>query len=404
MKILIISPGDLPVPAVKGGAVEALIESLIIQNERKKEFDLTVVSKYNKQALEESKKYSNTSFLYIKEPCICTIIDKMYEFFYSMILRKPHNILKKYAWKIYVVEKTKKFVRKNEFDRVVMENAGYLLKILNDENLSQKYKNKLFYHLHNDVPKGISKSNIEKCKILAVSSYLNNQLIQYYGEEIKKNVYILKNGFDTTMYTSQISEEEKKEIREKLEIDKDKRIIIYAGRINEAKGIKQLVDAFETIKNRENCVLMIVGAHNFGEKQYCPFERNIIKKIDNMGEQAKFTGFINHAEIWKYYKISSVAVLPSMWEEPAGLTMIEAAAAGIPVITTKSGGIPEYMNEDLAILLEKNEKIVDSIANSIDEVLENKGIWKLKAQKMQREIVEQFNEEKYFDNFSKIIK
>lgn len=405
MRVLIISPCDLPVPSVKGGAVAALIESLIIQNEEKKENELIVVSKYNKEAIEASKKYLNTKFIYIKEPRLCSMADNMYEFFYSRVLRKPHNILKNYAWKLYVIRKLKSIINISEYDRIVMENSGYLLKILNDSTISDKYKGKLYYHLHNDIPKGISKSNLEKCKILAVSKYLSKNIEQLYGVEMTENIYILKNGFDTTMYNQEISKEEKNEIKEKLGIGKEKKVIIYAGRINEAKGIKQLVDAFEKTKSVEQCVLLIVGAHNFGEKQYCPFERNIRQRLEAMDDKAKFTGFVKHSEIWKYYKIADVAVLPSMWEEPAGLTMIEAAAAGIPVITTKSGGIPEYIDEKYAILLDRNENIVNNIAMCIDDIINsNNKDSQLKIKELQKNVIEQFNEEKYFDNFSKLIK
>lgn len=43
-----------------------------------------------------------------------------------------------------------------------------------------------------------------------------------------------------------------------------------------------------------------------------------------------------------------------MWDEPAGLTMVEAICCGANLITTKSGGIPEYITNDDAILLERN--------------------------------------------------
>ena len=50
MKVLIVSPSMLPVPAVKGGAVEALIESLIKQNEQYKKIELTVVCSWTPDA------------------------------------------------------------------------------------------------------------------------------------------------------------------------------------------------------------------------------------------------------------------------------------------------------------------------------------------------------------------
>ena len=49
-------------------------------------------------------------------------------------------------------------------------------------------------------------------------------------------------------------------------------------------------------------------------------------------------------------------MLPSMWDEPAGLTMVEAMASGVPVITTNSGGIPEYSG-GYSVVLERNSEL-----------------------------------------------
>ncbi len=74
MKTIIVSPCGLPIPAVKGGAVLTLIESIIIQNEINKKMELTVIGVHDKEAVEKSKKYKNTNFIFIKEPKICKII------------------------------------------------------------------------------------------------------------------------------------------------------------------------------------------------------------------------------------------------------------------------------------------------------------------------------------------
>ena len=61
--------------------------------------------------------------------------------------------------------------------------------------------------------------------------------------------------------------------------------------------------------------------------------------------------------------MADIAVVPSLWEEPFGLTVIEAMAAGLPLITTRSGGIPEIC-EGVATIVER-EHIVDNLAKAI---------------------------------------
>ena len=66
MRILIISPGRLPVPAVRGGAVETLIESLLRYNEIEKKSTIDVVSLYDNSARKRSEKYKYSNFIFIK--------------------------------------------------------------------------------------------------------------------------------------------------------------------------------------------------------------------------------------------------------------------------------------------------------------------------------------------------
>ena len=62
-------------------------------------------------------------------------------------------------------------------------------------------------------------------------------------------------------------------------------------------------------------------------------------------------GFINHDDVLKVFKRSSIAVAWSRWEEPFGRTSLEAAANGCAVVITNKGGLPETVTN--AIILSK---------------------------------------------------
>lgn len=61
-KVLIVGSSKQPIPAVKGGAVPALIEELISQNEVENQIELNCISIYDEEALDVSQKYKNTNF------------------------------------------------------------------------------------------------------------------------------------------------------------------------------------------------------------------------------------------------------------------------------------------------------------------------------------------------------
>ena len=393
-KTLIISPCGLPVPAVKGGAVLTLIESLIIQNEINNRIDLTVVGSFDGDAVEKSKQYKNTEFIFLRTPSILKLTDKIISFFERLVHKKPHQFCRK----LYVISKIKKLLKRNCFDSVVFENAGYLIRVLKDKKIIKKYRGKLFYHLHNDIPDNVYKDGVRHCKLLLISNYLSKKIIRLCGEDIKKNCLILHNGFDYKHFSQKLPEAEKHILREKLGISDDKKIIVFAGRIDPGKGISQLAECFSHL-GREDAVLLVIGSHNFGMKETSDFARKMSVRFSEMGESVKFTGYIPYDEIWKYYGIADVAVLPSMWEEPMGLTIVEAMSAGLPVITTKSGGIPEFIDERFGILLDRDERIVENLASAINEVLNNADGWKSRGKDASSYIAPIIDENNYYNSF-----
>ena len=67
-------------------------------------------------------------------------------------------------------------------------------------------------------------------------------------------------------------------------------------------------------------------------------------------------GFLNHNDVLKIFKKTSIAVACSRWEEPFGRTSLEASASGCAVIITNKGGLPETVTNAkiLNVLNEKN--------------------------------------------------
>ncbi|MDP4145743.1 MAG: glycosyltransferase [Bacillota bacterium] len=135
---------------------------------------------------------------------------------------------------------------------------------------------------------------------------------------------------------SLIDEEEYKieDIRVKHNIPKDKKIILYFGRIVKRKGLEILIKAFKEL-DRNGSYLLICGDGEF--KQYCVelAERLNIRDIC-------FTGFVPPEKRREYYSQCDLFVLPSYFYkgegEPWGLSLNEAMQFGKPVIATSAVG------------------------------------------------------------------
>lgn len=396
MKVLIISSVFLPVPAVKGGAVQTLIERLIEQNEKQHKFELTVVGSYDPEAEKKSKLYPDTRFIFIKKPQSRVKTDKVIDTAMKKLRlsREPHS----FTQKLYIIKQLKKILLSESFDRVVFQNSGYPLNVLKDKKIAEKYRGKVYFHAHNDIPDNIYLDGLRQCGLILISAYLMkkiNRLCPGMGDKAR----VVKNGFNTKLFAEKLPESEKKALREKHGIAADKKIVMFAGRIAPYKGVSQLLDAFNSL-GRDDSVLLIIGSHNFGGSETSDFEISMKKKFNEASDRLVFTGYVPYDEMHKYYKLADVCVLPSTWEEPAGLTMAETVVCGVPLITTNAGGIPEYIHFDSAVLLERGDRLTGDIAANISAVLDNIEEWKIRAEKNVAQASREFSSERFFEDFA----
>jgi glycosyltransferase involved in cell wall biosynthesis len=100
--------------------------------------------------------------------------------------------------------------------------------------------------------------------------------------------------------------------------------------------------------------------------------------------------------------MADVAVLPSLWDEPFGLTCVEALAAGLPLITTKRGGIPEIADDSCAILLDCNNFLAQKIADAII-MLYNDPEKRLRMSKASLIRSKSFNQDIYAQNIFQVL-
>ena len=172
---------------------------------------------------------------------------------------------------------------------------------------------------------------------------------------------------------------------------------MYVGRIDRDKGTLELIKAVNSLEEKNKYKLLIVGAPIFDTGITTEYE-NIVKKemLDN--KNIIMTGYVKHDELYKYYSIADLVVIPSQIDDSAPLVLIEALSSGLPVIASDCGGIPEYVNDRCSILIERNKNYIKSLANAIEKTLFNDKILK----KMGEESLKQSNNysaEKYYNDF-----
>lgn len=379
MKICVIPPQNLPVPAVKGGAVEGLIDLLISENENQKKMDILVLSIYDKEAKEKSRNFKYTKFIYIR---YFKILDKIY-YILDSILQKYFNYNKAvFFYTLIIQKKLKKF----NFDFIIIESADPRLTLSIN-------RNKTIGHIHGHM-QGTSLMKKRFYKFIAISDYIKEEFLKN-SDILEQDVIVLKNCIDLKKYQTNLTQKEAKRL---ITISENEKMILFVGRIIPEKGIKELIIAFKMLVD-PTYRLVIVGSSNFGLKELTNFEKEILNLISS-DNRIIYKGFIQNNELNIYYKAADVCVMPSKWEEPAGLVALESLAAGKHLIITKTGGIPEYVGDDEVIFIENNKNLVKNLLTSIPLVL-NKEEMDINEKGLQK--VKEFSKKEYYNNYYNIL-
>lgn len=403
--ITLIMGSVFPVPAVKGGAVENLIENIAKAQEKEKKVNLNIICAYEFNAEKIAKeKFKNTNFNYIKVGKINKFIDQCISFVATKIFHKKNVMAYSYIFqRLGYYRKISSLLHKKDFGKIILENSTGLYLALKWKKNYLKYEGRYYYHCHNKVNMDFGCIDIiEKTnKFISVSDYMGKDLKNFSDRIKNKKFLTLKNIIDYEKFEKNITETEKNILKNKYHIDSNEKVIIFVGRLTEEKGIKQLLMAINYVTYK-NFKLLIVGSYFFNTKVKSDFEKELDELVNKNKERIIFTGYINYNEIYQLYKISDFAVLPSMWDEPAGLTIQEAEACGLPVITTDSGGIPEYVINGSSIIIKKDENIVENLKTEIENLLDDEKKIKEMSNKS-LEIIDDLDICKYYNNLIKIV-
>lgn len=392
MKIAVITPGWLPVPAVEGGAIEVLITNIIDGNEEKELFNIDL---YTTQSDKLNRfKYNKTNIIQIKDNFFIKIKCRILNTINKLIRREKTY----FSYNESIVTKIK---RKN-YDYVIIENNMYLYK-----DIYQKTPNKdnLIFHVHND----IMFPNNKLCslildtanKIITVSEFLKKQVNKV---AINNKTFVLYNCVDQH-YFSRSNVTNLIDLKKKYKIDKDDIVVMYAGRINKDKGVLELVKAFKMLENHPNLKLIIVGSSWFNIIDRDSYLEEIIKESEDIKDRIIFTGYVFPKDMPNILALADIGVIPSIWEEVFGVIALEMMSMEIPIINTISGGLPEVVDQKCAIGIYRGENLIFNLSNHMELFINDRLLRELMGKNGRRRVEskKEFHKDFYYDNFTKII-
>lgn len=153
----------------------------------------------------------------------------------------------------------------------------------------------------------------------------------------------------------------------------DKIKILFVGRLEERKGVHDLVDAIPNVVSQHpNAHFYFLGADTNtgpnGTSVLAELKRRLA--TTRSSDAVTFISAVPHLEVPNYMRAADICVVPSLYDN-SPFTSIEALASGKPVIGTAAGGTPEYViHEKVGLIVPARD--ARSLGNAINELAGNK--------------------------------
>lgn len=232
--------------------------------------------------------------------------------------------------------------------------------------------------------------------IICLSNYMKEILCRDYEIDISK-ISVIPNGLCDVFDTS----DNIKQIRKKWNIPYDERIILFAGRIDDVKGVIYLIRAFrEVLKKNSNCRLIMAGS---GDYDKCFHEST------DICTRITFTGLLDKQLLYELYKLADVGVVPSLFE-PFGYVAVEMMMHGLPIVFTETSGLNEVVDEacglkvPIKILSDRVEIDTNILSEKILYLLQHPTEAKLIGENGRKRYLDNYSSKIFCDNMSQVYK
>jgi glycosyltransferase involved in cell wall biosynthesis len=129
--------------------------------------------------------------------------------------------------------------------------------------------------------------------------------------------------------------------------DPDAAVLLFAGRLVKEKGVNEMLDAFKRLRARHPGRIALLVAGNVRESddpknEKAVYGKAVAARMANMSG-VRWVGSLNPEQIHEFLLAGDVFLMPSLWHDPFPTVMLEAAAAGLPIVAAARGGITEFL-------------------------------------------------------------
>ena len=238
--------------------------------------------------------------------------------------------------------------------------------------------------------KNFSRIRLKNANVVIAPTKKVEKTLRSYG--LKNEIDVVPSGVSLNQHNYKMSPEERAEKRRALGIPEDHHVVLNLGRLGTEKNLDELVEYFSVVLKLHNKLTFLIVGDG-------PAKKSLEDLATNLGirDHIIFTGMVAPTEVQMYYQIADLFVSAST-SETQGLTYIEAAANGLPLLCRK--------DECLCDIIVDGENgyqytTVDEFQKELNDIIENSS-WRENAGKRSKEIAETFDKSHFGDTMETI--
>ena len=236
----------------------------------------------------------------------------------------------------------------------------------------------------------LSKYRLRKADAVVAPTQKVETVLRNYG--LRNPIHVVPSGIALEQHKQRISEAERKRRRRELGIPEDALVLLNLGRLGTEKNLAEMIELFSVARSQNSkLILLIVGDG--------PARKDLEETALHLGvrEYVVFTGMVDPSEVHKYYQLGDIFVSAST-SETQGLTYIEAAANGLPLLCRRDpcldGVLVEGKNGYEYEAEQEFCELLDTIVNSPD--------WCHSARAQSKEIADTFDKSSFAEKIEDI--
>lgn len=224
--------------------------------------------------------------------------------------------------------------------------------------------------------------------VTVVSGDTRAKLLKMFGTDLSAKTRTIPGGVRLSLFPSKRPKVD--ELRKKLGLDSQK-VALFTGRLITEKGVEYFVKAAKHIRGH------VIIAGDGPQRPH----------LEDMVARMKLTNVIMLPFVRKYeefldlYYLADVFVAPAVWDEPLGLTIIEALASKTPVVATRRGGVTMAIKDGYTGLFVRSRNSGE-IADAVNKLFDNDGLRAKMGERGRKVVEERFTWTKIAERFDKL--